>query len=43
MTDIETEKKLLEFQEKLNYPRSIPFIIVNEFCEGFNHYGMKSK
>ncbi|CAG9803152.1 unnamed protein product [Chironomus riparius] len=29
-------------QPKLKYPRSIPFIISNEFCERFNFYGMKT-
>lgn len=27
----------------LKYPRSIPFIVLNEFCERFNYYGMRSK
>jgi solute carrier family 15 oligopeptide transporter 1 len=27
---------------KLKYPRAIPFIISNEFCERFNFYGMKA-
>jgi solute carrier family 15 oligopeptide transporter 1 len=27
---------------KLKYPRAIPFIIGNEFCERFNFYGMKA-
>lgn len=29
-------------EPKLKYPRSIPFIISNEFCERFNFYGMKA-
>lgn len=29
--------------QKLKYPKSVFFIIVNEFCERFNYYGMKSK
>ncbi|XP_065089460.1 peptide transporter family 1 [Ochlerotatus camptorhynchus] len=28
--------------KKLKYPRSIPFIISNEFCERFNYYGMRT-
>lgn len=28
--------------EPLNYPRAIPFIISNEFCERFNYYGMRA-
>ncbi|XP_053661069.1 peptide transporter family 1-like [Anopheles marshallii] len=34
--DVEGEPK------KLKYPRSIPFIISNEFCERFNYYGMRT-
>ena len=30
-------------EEKLPYPKSIFFIISNEFCERFNYYGMRSK
>jgi solute carrier family 15 (oligopeptide transporter), member 1 len=30
-------------EEKLKYPRAIPFIISNEFCERFNYYGMRSE
>ena len=29
-------------EKKLKYPRAIPFIISNEFCERFNFYGMKA-
>lgn len=29
--------------QKLKYPTSVFFIIVNEFCERFSYYGMKSK
>jgi dipeptide/tripeptide permease len=29
--------------EKVKYPRAIPFIISNEFCERFNYYGMRSE
>ena len=32
----------LSFTQKLKYPRSVFFIIVNEFCERFNYYGMRS-
>lgn len=27
---------------KLNYPKSVAFIISNEFCERFNYYGMRA-
>lgn len=36
-TDVEGEPK------KLPYPKSIGFIISNEFCERFCFYGMRSK
>jgi solute carrier family 15 (oligopeptide transporter), member 1 len=29
--------------QKLKYPRAIPFIILNEFCERFSYYGMRSE
>ena len=29
--------------QTIKYPRSVFFIIVNEFCERFSYYGMKSK
>ncbi|KFB35383.1 AGAP010383-PA-like protein [Anopheles sinensis] len=29
-------------EKKLKYPRAIPFIISNEFCERFNYYGMRT-
>lgn len=32
-----------QHEEKLKYPRSIPFIVSNEFCERFNYYGMRSE
>ncbi|XP_055535385.1 peptide transporter family 1-like [Wyeomyia smithii] len=35
-TDVEGELK------KGKYPRAIPFIISNEFCERFNYYGMRT-
>ena len=28
--------------QKLPYPKSVMFIIGNEFCERFSYYGMKS-
>jgi hypothetical protein len=28
---------------RLRYPKSVFFIIVNEFCERFNYYGMRSE
>lgn len=42
MAEANTNEDLEENQEKLKYPRSIPFIISNEFCERFNFYGMKT-
>uniref|UniRef100_A0A182IYZ6 Oligopeptide transporter 1 n=1 Tax=Anopheles atroparvus TaxID=41427 RepID=A0A182IYZ6_ANOAO len=36
VSDVEGERK------KLKYPRAIPFIISNEFCERFNYYGMRT-
>ena len=36
--DIEEEKK-----KNLKFPKSIAFIISNEFCERFSYYGMRSK
>ena len=36
--DIEEKKK-----KKLPFPKSIAFIISNEFCERFSYYGMRSK
>ena len=36
------EKDVEHSTEKLKYPRAIPFIISNEFCERFNFYGMKA-
>ncbi|XP_063706988.1 peptide transporter family 1-like isoform X2 [Culicoides brevitarsis] len=36
VTDPEMDKK------KTKYPRSIAFIISNEFCERFNYYGMRT-
>lgn len=44
-TDLSTDiasKDAEDSQEKLKYPRAIPFIISNEFCERFNFYGMKT-
>ena len=29
--------------QKLPYPKSILFIVGNEFCERFSYYGMKGK
>lgn len=37
LTTVEGESK------KLPYPKSVFFIISNEFCERFNYYGMRSK
>jgi solute carrier family 15 (oligopeptide transporter), member 1 len=36
------EKDAEQREVKLKYPRAIPFIISNEFCERFNFYGMKA-
>ena len=36
--DIEEKKK-----KNLPFPKSIAFIISNEFCERFSYYGMRSK
>lgn len=37
LTSVEGEPK------KLPYPKSVFFIISNEFCERFNYYGMRSE
>uniref|UniRef100_A0A336M6E0 Oligopeptide transporter 1 n=1 Tax=Culicoides sonorensis TaxID=179676 RepID=A0A336M6E0_CULSO len=29
-------------EEKIKYPRAVPFILGNEFCERFNFYGMRT-
>jgi dipeptide/tripeptide permease len=29
--------------KRLRYPKSVFFIVLNEFCERFNYYGMRSK
>ncbi|CAO1383586.1 unnamed protein product [Diamesa tonsa] len=42
MAEANKNEDLEDNQEKLKYPRSIPFIISNEFCERFNFYGMKT-
>ena len=34
---------LFLFLQKLKYPKSIAFIVSNEFCERFNYYGMRSE
>lgn len=41
--EVEAETTLEGSEKKYKYPRSIPFIIVNEFCERFNYYGMRGK
>lgn len=46
--DVLTEKskdveKSTQDTEKIPYPKSVFFIVVNEFCERFNYYGMRSK
>lgn len=30
-------------QNLVSYPKGIPFIIVNEFCERFNNHGIRCK
>lgn len=30
-------------KRKLRYPMAVPFIILNELCERFNYYGMRSE
>ncbi|XP_033245501.1 peptide transporter family 1 isoform X1 [Drosophila miranda] len=35
-------KKSLPIEEQVAYPRSVGFIIGNEFCERFNYYGMRT-
>jgi len=48
MTDLDKKKDQNneqvdeDLQPKLKYPRAIPFIVVNEFCERFNYYGMRT-
>ncbi|BFG02290.1 peptide transporter family 1 [Drosophila madeirensis] len=36
------QKKLDESGELIPYPKSVAFIISNEFCERFNYYGMRT-
>jgi solute carrier family 15 (oligopeptide transporter), member 1 len=40
--DVVASKDVEGSEEKMKYPRAIPFIISNEFCERFNFYGMKT-
>lgn len=42
--DMRKEQKELEAEEpkKLPYPKSVFFIVGNEFCERFSYYGMKA-
>lgn len=44
MTDIANSQNgdAEQHEEKLKYPRAIPFIISNELCERFNYYGMRT-
>lgn len=42
LAEVQKENDIEDSQPKLRYPRSIPFIVVNEFCERFNFYGMKA-
>ena len=34
--------KIIFFFQKLPYPKSVWFIVGNEFCERFSYYGMKA-
>ncbi|XP_074032363.1 peptide transporter family 1 isoform X2 [Leptinotarsa decemlineata] len=38
----DTSKDEEAIQKKLPYPKSVFFIICNEFCERFNYYGMRT-
>jgi len=38
----EAERQNLTQEKKLPYPKSIYFIVGNEFCERFSYYGMKA-
>lgn len=44
--DKQLQKQLDDVEEnsgkKIRYPRAIPFIVGNEFCERFNFYGMRA-
>ena len=31
----------MEGEQKIPYPKSIPFILTTEFCERFSYYGMR--
>lgn len=42
ISDDDQIKDVEQIEKKLKYPRAIPFIIGNEFCERFNFYGMKA-
>lgn len=33
---------MIYFQRSSQYPKSIAFIVSNEFCERFNYYGMRT-
>ncbi|XP_020812225.1 peptide transporter family 1 isoform X2 [Drosophila serrata] len=42
LTDDSDDLKQSEASETLPYPKSVGFIISNEFCERFNYYGMRT-
>ncbi|XP_012267222.2 peptide transporter family 1 isoform X1 [Athalia rosae] len=39
---ISADHELLQSRHKLKYPRSVLFIISNEFCERFSYYGIRT-
>uniref|UniRef100_A0A8D8V3U9 Oligopeptide transporter 1 n=1 Tax=Cacopsylla melanoneura TaxID=428564 RepID=A0A8D8V3U9_9HEMI len=39
---MENKTDNLEIEDKIKYPKSVFFIITNEFCERFCYYGMKT-
>lgn len=41
MSDIDQSDKEIDEKPNDKYPKSIPFIIGNEFCERFCYYGMR--
>lgn len=41
--NVSDEYQPLLIGRRYRYPKSVFFIIVNEFCERFNYYGLRSK
>lgn len=37
------DHEIMEEKPDNNFPKSIPFIIGNEFCERFSYYGMRGR